>query len=148
MRLQSLLFVMLLLLAAGCATYRDDSLARMNTLPLHYEKFDVQMAWEVTSAQGSTVITGVVKNIRYFEMSQLQIQVSSLDDNGKKVHQNASKAVDFISTLRENEAGSFTLKLPQLASGSRLRFIYSYIGTSGGRSGGTSWEQSFESKVP
>ncbi len=87
MRLQSLLFVMLLLLAAGCATYRDDSLARMNTLPLHYEKFDVQMAWEVTSAQGSTVITGVVKNIRYFEMSQLQIQVSSLDDNGKKVHQ-------------------------------------------------------------
>ena len=144
MRLQSLLFVMMLLLAAGCATYRDDSLARMNTLPLHYEKFDVQMAWEVTSAQGSTVINGVVKNIRYFEMSQLQIQVSSLDDNGKEVHQ----AVDFISTLRENEAGSFTLKLPQLASGSRLRFIYSYIGTSGGRSGGTSWEQSFESKVP
>ena len=144
MRLKSLLVVMILLMAGGCATYRDDSLARMETLPLHYEKFDVQMAWEVRSAKGSTVIDGVIKNIRYFEMSQLQIQVSSLDENGKKVHQ----AVDFINTLRENEAGTFTLKLPQLESGSRLRFIYSYIGTDGGRSGGTLWEQSFESRVP
>jgi hypothetical protein len=144
MRLKSLLIVMILLMAGGCATYRDDSLARMKTLPLHYEKFDVQMAWEVKSAQGSTVIDGVVKNIRYFEMSQLQIQVSSLDDKGKNVHH----AVDFINTLRENEAGAFTLKLPQLEPGSSLRFIYSYIGTGGGRSGGISWEQSFESKVP
>lgn len=144
MRLYSLLIVMILLIAGGCATYRDDSLARLDTLPQHYAQFDIQMAWEVKPAQGSTVIDGVVKNIRYFEMNQLQIQVSSLDDNGRKVHH----AVDFINTLRENEAGSFTLKLPQLESGSRLRFIYSYIGTDGGRSGGISWEQSFESKVP
>ena len=145
MKLKSLLIVMVLLIVEGCATYRNDSLEKMEALPKHYAQFDVKMAWEVKSAQGSTVINGVVKNIRYFEMDQLEIQVSSLDVTGKEVH----RTVDFVNTLKENEAGAFTLTLPLLASGSRIRFIYSYIGSDGG--GGfsaLSWMQSFESEVP
>jgi hypothetical protein len=145
MRIKSVCFVMILLMAGGCATYPNGSLEMMSTLPQHYAQFDVTMAWEVKASQGSTVITGVVKNIRYFEMSQLEIRASSLDDKGMEVH----RAVDFVTTLRENESGAFTLKLPPLASGSRLRFMYSYIGSDGGGEfSALSWMQSFESVVP
>jgi hypothetical protein len=139
------LIVMILLVAGGCATYRNDSLEKLKTLPQHYEQFDVKMAWKVTSGQGSTVIDGVVKNSRYFEMSQLEVRVSSLDDKGNEVN----RAVDFINTLRENEAGAFSIKLPLLASGSRFRFLYSYIGSDGGGEfSAVAWMQSFEATVP
>jgi hypothetical protein len=145
MRLKSMLIIMIMLMAGGCATYRNDSLEKMKTLPQHYEQFDVKMAWKVTSSQGSTVIDGVVKNIRYFEMSQLEVRVLSLDNKGNEVH----RAVDFVNTLRENEAGAFSIKFPLLASGSRLRFLYSYIGSDGGGEfSAVAWMQSFEAKVP
>ena len=136
---------MILLMAGGCATYRNDSLEKMKTLPQHYAQFDVKMAWKISSDQGSTVVNGVVKNIRYFEMSQLEVRVSSMDDKGNEVH----RAVDFVNTLRENEAGAFSIKLPLLASGSKLRFMYSYIGSDGGGEfSAVSWMQSFETEVP
>jgi len=147
MRKKSMFIAILLLLMGGCATYRSDNLDRMQTLPQHYEQFDLKLAWEVKPLDDSTVIDGVVKNIRYFEMNELEIWALSLDAEGKVVH----RAADFIYRLKENEVASFTLKIPRLASGSKLRFMYHYIGIDGGggdSGGGLSWRQSFESEVP
>ena len=146
MRKISILVTMILLLTGGCATYRSDNLDRMQTLPQHYEQFDIKLAWEVKTVDDSTVIDGVVKNIRYYKMDELEIWVMSLDAVGKVVH----RATDFVYSLRENEVAQFTLKIPRLASGSRLRFLYRYIGNEGGgdSGGALSWRQSFESEVP
>jgi hypothetical protein len=118
----------------------------MQTLPQHYEQFDLKLAWEVKPFDGATVIDGVVKNIRYFEMDELEIWVMTLDAGEKEVH----RAADFVYRLKENEAAQFTLRLPLAASGSKLRFMYRYIGDDGGgNSGGAlSWRQSFDSEVP
>jgi len=145
MRLKLLLIVMTLLIAGGCATYRNNSLEIMKTLPQHYEQFDMQMGWKITSGPDSTVISGVVKNIRYFEMDQLEIWIASLDAKGKEVH----RGVDYVETLRNGDADSFSIKLPALASGSRLRFTYNYLGLDGGDpKGAIGWTQSFETEVP
>jgi hypothetical protein len=146
MRKYSIVLTMILLLAGGCAAYRNDNLSRMLTLPQHYAQFDIKLAWEVKAVEGSTVIDGAVKNIRYYEMDELEIWVSSLDAEGKEVH----RAADFVYSLKENEVAQFTLKIPPVAPGSRLRFMYRYIGhEGGGDSGGAqSWRQSFESEVP
>ena len=135
-----------LVLLSGCATYRNDNLERMQALPLHYSQFDVKLAWEVKSFGSSTDIDGVVQNIRYYEMDDLEIWVSSLDAKGEEMH----RAADFVYSLKENEVAPFTLKIPPVASGTKLRFMYRYIGLEGGGEAGgdVSWRQSFESEVP
>ena len=141
-----LIVVLLLLMMSGCATYRSDNLERMQTLPQHYAQFDLELAWDVKPVDGSTVIDGIVKNIRYYEMDELEIWVLTLDAEGKVVH----RAADFVYRLRKDEAARFTLKIPLPAPGSKLRFTYSYVGSDGGgdSSGGVTWVQSFESEVP
>jgi hypothetical protein len=142
----SMILALILLLMSGCATYRNDYLDRLQTLPQRYAEFDVKMAWGIKPVDGSTVIDGVVKNIRYHEMDGLEIWVASLDAKGKEEH----RTVDYVYRLMENEIARFTLKIPRVASGSRLRFTYSYIGYEGGGDSGTalSWRQSFDSDVP
>lgn len=146
MRTNSILIAILLLLLGGCAGYRSDYLDRMQSLPQQYAQFDLKLAWEVKTVDGSTVIDGIVKNIRYHSMDELEIWVLSLDAEGKVVH----RAADFVYRLKENEAAHFTLKTPRLASGSKIRFMYHYIGNEGGgdSGGALSWRQSFESEVP
>jgi len=146
MRRNSILIAMILLQMCGCATYRSDNPERLLTLPQHYAEFDLKLAWEVKPVEGSTVIDGVVKNIRYYQMDELEIWVLSLDAEGKVVH----RAADFVYSLKENEVAQFTLKLPRLASGSRIRFMYRYIGIEGGGDSrdSMSWRQSFDSVVP
>jgi hypothetical protein len=146
MRINSVIVALALLLISGCATYQNDNLDRLRTLPQQYAEFDVKMAWEVKPVDGSTVIDGVVKNIRYYEMDDLEIWVASLDAKGKEEH----RAVDYVYRLRENETARFTLKIPQVASGHKLRFWYSYSGSEGGGDSGNAltWRQSFDSAVP
>lgn len=136
----------MLLLLNGCATYRNGNLARMQSLPQHYSQFDAKLAWEVKTDGNSTIIDGVVKNIRYYEMDGLEIWVSSLDAKGKEMN----RAADFVYNLKENETAQFTVKLPKLASGSKLRFFYSYYGFEGGGDSGDDarWSQTFETAVP
>src|SRR5512133_743413 len=142
----SVVCVALLVLLSGCATYRNDNAVRMQTLPQHYAQFDAQLAWQVISAGNFTVIDGVVKNIRYYEMDDLEIWVFVLDAAGKEVFRTA----DFVYSLKENEAAQFGLKIPPAASGTRLRFMYRYVGNEGGGDpgGASRWSQSFESTVP
>jgi hypothetical protein len=137
---------MFMLFLSGCTSYRNDSLQRLKTLPERYAQFDAMLAWEFKSVDNSTVIDGVVKNIRYYEMNDLEVWVYSLDTNGKEMH----RGMDFVYQLKENEAGPFTIKIPQVASGTRLQFLYRYLGLNGDSESAdaASWSQSFESKVP
>jgi DNA-binding protein len=146
MSYHSIIIALLLVVLGGCATYRDTSPARLQTLPQHFEEFDMKMAWEYKTSEGSTVVDGVVKNIRYYEMDDLEVWVVSLDDKGREIN----RAVDYVYKLKENEFGQFTVKIPQVASGSRLRFMYIYKGQDGGGDAGdaTPWRNSFETVVP
>jgi len=117
----------------------------MQALPQHYREFDAQLAWEVKSLGDSTVIDGVIKNIRYYEMDDVEIWVTSLNADGKE----AQRAVDFVHMLKENESAAFKLKIPKVASGTKLHFMYKYIAQEGGDSGDSmSWRQTFDSVVP
>jgi hypothetical protein len=142
-----MVIVLFLMMLVGCATYNNDFSSRLQTLPQHYKEFDLKMAWEFKTAEGSTLIDGVVQNIRYYEMDDLEIWVISLDSKGGEIN----RAVDYVYRLKENEFGQFTLKIPRVASGSTVRFMYRYNGQDGGggdSGGSTLWRQSFETVVP
>jgi len=141
----SLWCVAILALLNGCATYPAVNHERMQTLPRQYAEFDAKLAWEVKSLGESTVIDGFITNIRYYEMDDVEIWVTSLDVDGKETQ----RAVDFVHMLKENESAAFKLKIPKVVSGTKLHFMYKYIGQEGGDSGDSmSWRQSFDSVVP
>ena len=138
--------VMIVLFMNGCTGYVNDSLQRMKTLPEHYTQFDAKLAWEVKSLDNATMVDGVIENIRYYEMSEVEVWVYALDADGKETY----RGVDMIYQIKQNEAKSFTIKLPRLASGTRLQFLYRYLGLNGDSESAdaVSWSQSFEAKVP
>jgi hypothetical protein len=146
-------FALAALLTAGCATYHDTSRERLQALPQHYSQFDLVMGWETKLVNGKTVVDGVVKNVRYAAMYDLEIWVAVLDPRGKE----KSRSVSYLipRQLNLDESADFSVKLPvAVAPGTRLRFTYRYRGSEGGEgigSGlerGTNWMQSFEAVVP
>jgi hypothetical protein len=146
MRYVSVLFMLLLIVLSGCAAGKYASPLTMQAFPQHYKEFDMKMGWEFKTDDGSTVVNGIAQNIRYYEMDDLEIWVTSLDAEGKELN----RSVDYVYRLMENESGQFYLKIPQVASGSRVRFMYRYNGHDGGGDSGGSiaWRQSFEAVVP
>ena len=143
------LFILTISLLAGCATYPNTDRVRLESLPQRYSQFDLVMGWETRVQSKETVLDGVVRNVRYYMMSDLEIWVALLDERGKVV----ARGMTFIipSDLGMDKSAPFTVKLPvAVAPGDRLRFTYKYRGSDGGNGmeRGLDWMQSFESVVP
>jgi hypothetical protein len=118
---------------------------QLDILSQQYTSFDVKMTWDIKTIGSNTVIDGVIKNIRYAMMEDIEIRVSLLDSNGKTV----SSAVDFVMPRRldMDETTAFRVMLPVVAPhGAKLVFTYRYDGYDGGD--GTKWMQSFDSSAP
>jgi hypothetical protein len=142
-----------LLLSVGCATYQDTGRQRLQALPQHYSQFDLVMGWETRVVGGKTVVDGVLKNVRYAEMYDLEIWVAVLDQAGKVKARSVSYVIP--RKLDLDQSADFSLKLPVAAApGTRLRFTYRYRGSEGGEGlgggleRGTNWMQSFEAVIP
>lgn len=149
MRRTMSMFILTISLLAGCATYPDTDRVRLESLPQRYSQFDLVMGWETRVQSGETVLDGVVRNVRYYMMSDLEIWVALLDERGKVV----ARGMTFIipSDLGMDKSAPFTVKLPVAVDpGDRLRFTYKYRGSDGGdgMERGLDWMQSFESVVP
>jgi len=149
------IIIMLALSAAllgACSTYHDNSRELLQTLPHHYSQFDLQLAWETRTAGGETLVDGVVKNVRWAYMYDLEIWVAALGTGGKAVARSVSYIIP--RQLNQDETAPFSLKLPiATPPGTKLRFTYQYRGSDGGDErrlgdGGTRWTQSFEAVVP
>jgi len=142
----------LVVLLAGFTSLSDEMLHQLKSLPQHYSQFDVDMAWKVKTVDGNTVISGVVRNVRYATMEDLEIWVALYDAKAKLL----GRAVCYVlpRQLDMDDTAPFDVKLPVAASpGSKFIFTYKYNGFDGGGSdgmsgGGGNWMQSFEAMVP
>jgi hypothetical protein len=142
----SVALVTLLLFLNGCAPFTNTSQERFPTLNQQYSQFDAKIAWNISSDNNATIIEGVAKNVRYFLMDDFEVWVWALDEKGKEI----SRGSSFVFSMKENEAAPFTVTLPKLAAGTKLRFMYRYISHDGGAESGAGnrWSQSFDSETP
>lgn len=143
-----LVLISALFLLGGFTSLSDRLKDQLKLSPQHYSQFDVNMGWDVKTDNGSTIINGIIQNIRYATMEDIEIWVSSVDANGKTV----SRSVCYVipRTLNRDDLASFNITLSTTAPpGSTLVFTYKYNGFDGGGSdeGGINWMQSFESVV-
>ena len=131
---------------AGFTSVSDQLKARMEQMPQHYSQFDVKIGWAVTGGNSATTINGIIKNVRYAMMDDIEIWVSLLDAKGNQL----ARSVDYVipNRLDRDDVAPFTINLPTAApKNAKLIFTYKYVGNDGGEDGGGSanWLQSFES---
>lgn len=118
---------------------------QLDLMSQQYANFDIKMAWDITITESKTVIDGVISNIRYSKMQDVEIWVKYIDTDGRTV----SRAVDLVTPnqLNMNDATEFRVVLQTIVPhGGKLVFIYKYYGYDG--ADGTRWMQSFESNAP
>ena len=141
-----ILLISMMIIMGGCASYRDVYKERFDSLPQRYSQFDLKIAWETKVTESGTVVEGVVKNARYFEMTGVEIWVSLLDNNGRTLGRSASFIIP--RSLREYDTAPFSLTLPVRAQpGMKLQFTYRYRKHEG-HDENDFWMQSFEVGVP
>lgn len=141
-----IMIIAVLVMIGGCAPYHDIYQEQLELLPQHYSQFDLKMAWEVKVTDTGTVIDGVVKNVRYFEMIGVEIWVSVLDGKGNTMGRSESFIIPLL--LRENDTAPFSLTIPaRAAPGTTLLFTYRYREHEG-HDNGQFWMQSFEVPAP
>ena len=141
-----ILLAAIMIIISGCATVVNINQERFNTLPQHYSQFDLKIAWQTKTTDSGINIDGLVKNVRYFEMNDVEVWVSVLDGSGKTLGRSTSFFIP--SSLRENEIASFNLSVPVRANaGTKLQFTYRYIAPEENDGSGY-WMQSFEVAGP
>jgi len=133
---------------SGFSSVSDQMKSRMSQMPQHYSQFDVKMGWAVTGVNSSTIINGIIKNVRYTTMDNIEIWASLVDAKGKLL----TRSVDYVLPIRldRDDVAPFNIILPTAApTDSKLIFTYKYVGEDGGAEGGgsTKWMQSFESEL-
>lgn len=114
-------------------------------LSQQHSDFDVKMSWDMKTIVGKTVIEGVIQNIRYAMMENIEIWVALLDFRGNTVE----RAVDLVMPMRLDmgEVASFRAVFQLVVpSGAKLVFSYKYDGSDGGDC--IKWRQSFEACAP
>jgi hypothetical protein len=131
----------------GCASTSLDTLRReqLEQLPHKYSQFDFKLAWDSTLTDNGITVEGVIKNLRWQHAESLEVWVSLLDPDGKVLAKEVALVIP--NPLNMYEVSSFSVRLPiKAATGSTLRFMYSYYGVDDQESS-TFWLQSFETKL-
>lgn len=115
-----------------------------DSLPYNYSNFDAKLSWRVTTDAEGTAVEGVIHNVRYTYMENIEIWVTLQEASGATI----ARSTDYISRLHLDDSASFRVSFPIIAPpGAKLLFTYKYQGNDGG-DGGNSWMQSFEAEIP
>lgn len=132
----------------GCCavSYKDNYRNQLANAPQHYSQFDIELAWETKVEDSKTTINGVVKNIRYAYMNNLEISVSAINDKAKTVEKSLCYVIP--QQLKQDDITTFSMTFPvKLEPGTKLSFSYQYEANEGNDEA-MQWMQSFDSKVP
>ncbi|MCM0080412.1 hypothetical protein L4X63_02305 [Geomonas sp. Red32] len=138
----------LLFFLAGCAS-QQVAKPQVADFPDHYRQFDAALGWEVKKNPNDLIVDGVFKNLRYFQMTDIEVWVETVDPAGKVL----SRSVSFIipRTVMQDESAPFSVRLPRNAAANKLRFTYKYTGEEGGNDeggGDLRTFQSFDTPIP
>ncbi len=124
-----MLIVLLLLVQVGCASMPVEKPKPLAEFPHRHNSFDYKQAWKATQTSQGIVVEGVLKNIRYNRMDNLEIAVSVQRD-GKQISSEESYS---LGSLDREEYRDFDVLLKQvtMAPGDLMQFIIKYNGLDG-----------------
>jgi len=120
-----MLLVPLLFVQVGCAPLQTTQRKPFAGFPYRHNGFDFRKAWKASQSPQGLAVDGVLKNIRYFRVENLEITVSILR-KGEKIF--PEETYFFSGSIEREEYRDFALVLKNVTvvPGDLLQFIIRY----------------------
>ncbi|HEY4744906.1 MAG TPA: hypothetical protein VIH45_09635 [Desulfuromonadaceae bacterium] len=114
--------------------------------PYRYTDFDFKYAWKTTPTTDGVVIDGVMKNIRYPTIDDLELTVFVLGKQENVITRAITFPVPQQGRDYEETVNYFSLPLRGVTpvSGNVYEFLAHYKGGYGGNKGGVEWRSTFK----
>lgn len=96
------------------------------TYPFRYDSFDFKIAWKTSPTPQGTVVEGIMKNVRYTQVEDLEVTVSVLNQDKKRLASATAFLIPRPFNLEEYRDFSLMLKDVALGRGDLLHFLIQY----------------------
>ncbi|BCS54216.1 hypothetical protein [Geobacter sp. SVR] len=144
MRIITILLMLAMFALQACSTQyvvqRD-----LGAYPFNHRDFDYHVAWKTSQPGDGVVIDGLLRNVRYASIDEIEVTVDLVAPDGKDRSHATVFPVPQYS--RQDDVVPFGLKLPNVAAmsqGDTLRFMLHYRGSDGGGDdNGIEWRSVF-----
>jgi hypothetical protein len=126
MTIRRFIVILMLLVTASCSSYRKEFDANPAYTPHFFRNNNVEVAWQTERIGQEIRLSGKVINYRYAFMRDLELTARVLGDKGAVLTKET--IIDFPTYIPTGKDAPFqmTLRLPDSAAPSRLRFNYTY----------------------
>ncbi len=114
-------FVMMMALTAMAAE-TDPAAA----FPYRYTAFDINVAWTIVKTDSALDVRGLIKNLRYGQLEDLDISVSLLDKEKKSLAVGGALPIPIVLKPDDYVSFSAPLKGAVLRPGAMLQFVIRY----------------------
>ena len=135
MRFAGRMFMMsvLFLGLVACGSLQSVRQNPVEGYPFRHNAFDLKVAWQTSRVDKNLLIGGLLKNVRFVQMEDVELGVSVLDKAGKTL--GSDKVLLLPSPILKDEYTPFSLKFENLllSQGDILRFQIRYRANDGDR---------------
>jgi hypothetical protein len=123
---KSVLMVTLLAAFTGCSGIPVGSTNPSDRYPFRHTDFDFKVAWKISQAGQGIVADGILKNVRYFQVGDIQLWVKVLTKDNKVMAEGST--LFFLHPLGMDEYQPFNVRLDnvKLNPGDLLTFVIQY----------------------
>lgn len=110
--------------------------------PYRYSSFDIKVEWNTVQSGNTLVVNGLIKNVRYTQIEDIDVTISLLDKEKKEVSSGGALPIPIVLKSYDSEPFSAPLKGAGIQPGSALQFVIRYRVNEGGTDNYT-WMTSF-----
>lgn len=142
-QIYKILMLLSMLALSGCSV-NHDAVRQSPAAGFSYRHtdFDYKVAWNTTQAENEVVIDGILKNVRYTNIEQLDLTIFLRGPDGKL--RARVTTIPFPQQSKIDEVASFSAQMHNITikQGDTLQFLIHYLGTEGA-GGGIDWISTF-----
>ena len=117
----------ILVVVTGCVMISVPNRQPFAGLPYRYNSFDLKVAWKVEPTRQGLAVDGVLKNVRYARMDDLDVTVSLLDPRQRVLAKARTFIIPRSANLDEYRNFDLVLENVTLKKGDLFRFDIHYV---------------------
>jgi hypothetical protein len=125
------LMMVMMTALAGCAAWNAERPNPVAGLPYHHSDFDLKVAWKTSLTDEGLVVEGLIKNVRYAYMRDLDVTVALLDREKRVLAEHGELLVPVSLYIDYDQPFSVVLRDARPAPGDLLRFRITYRAVEG-----------------
>lgn len=123
---RAVMLMTLLAAFAGCTAMPAARTSPFAGYPFRHDDFDFNVAWKTSPAGQGVNVDGILKNVRYAQVSDIQLWVKVLSKDKKVMTEESTLLLPVSLNTDDSLPFSVTLKNVVLAPGNMLNFVIMY----------------------